>query len=168
MKPPIDPISQELYLALMAIPPSGDDYLEYHPVSLQLKDGTFVDRAYLMPMATYLRWWGPDWEGRSYIPIRDVSRIAECPSRLPQKFANKLYAAGESGMGYCIFTIDFADGTSCVFVTGNAVDFLDYPRGKSGKDVVDVKPHQGRNEWQAGNYRGGADYQWVLFEGVAS
>jgi hypothetical protein len=73
MKPPIDPISQDLYLALMAIPPSGDDNLEYRPASLQLKDGTLVDRAYVMAMPTYLSWWGPDWEGRSYLPIRDVS-----------------------------------------------------------------------------------------------
>jgi hypothetical protein len=168
MKPLIDPISQELYLALMAIPPSGDGNLEYRPASLQLKDGTLVDRAYVMAMPPYLSWWGPDWEGRSYIPIRDISRIAECPTRLPQNFANKLYVTGESGMGYCIFTVDFADGTSCVFVTGNAVDFLDYPSDKSGKDVVDVKPHEGRNETQAGHYRSGTDYHWVLFEDVAS
>lgn len=168
MKPPIEPICRELYLALRAIPPSGDDYLEYRPASLQLKDGTFVDRAYVIPIGTYLRWWGPDWEGRSYILMRDVSRITEYPSRLPQRFSNKLYAAGQSGMGYCIFTIDFTDGTSCIFVTGNAVDFLDYPSGKSGNDIVDVKTHVGRSETQAGNYRGGAAYKWVVFEGVTS
>jgi hypothetical protein len=47
-------------------------------------------------------------------------------------------------MGYTIFTVVFADGLRQACVTGNAVDFIRYPPGKSPKDVVKVLPARGQ------------------------
>lgn len=68
-------------------------------------------------------------------------------SRLPVCFANELYAAGESGMGYRVFVIEFRDGTGQAYHTGGAVDFLEYPDSKGPEDVVRALPHEGRSKW---------------------
>ena len=81
---------------------------------------------------------------------------------MPAHLASKLYAAGESGMGYEIFTMKLTDGTSHVFITGNIVDFPDYPVGHDCRDVVDVFPHQGREESKRG-YRRGRDFRWCFY-----
>ena len=60
--------------------------------------------------------------------------------------ANEIYRNGESGMGYTIFTVVFADGVRQACTTGNAVDFIQYPIGKGPKDVVAVIPHEGRRD----------------------
>jgi len=48
--------------------------------------------------------------------------------------------------GNTIFTVVFANGFRQACVTGNAVDFIRYPPGKSPKDVVAVIPHEGRRD----------------------
>jgi hypothetical protein len=78
---------------------------------------------------------------------------------LPARFANKLYNAGESGMGYTIFTVVFSDGTKQAYSAGNAVDFIRYPEGKGPADVADVLPHEGRNEIQIRV----PEYYWCLY-----
>ena len=70
--------------------------------------------------------------------------LAESPRRLPAQFANKLYKSGESGMGYTIFTVIFADGSRQAYGTGNAVDFISYPEGKGQMDVVDCAAPRGK------------------------
>jgi hypothetical protein len=70
-----------------------------------------------------------------------------------------MYAVGESGMGYCIFTLHFADGTRQPYCTGNLIDFPQMPAGKSVHDVVALKPNQGRGEESLSTHQ----YHWCLF-----
>jgi hypothetical protein len=56
----------------------------------------------------------------SVIKIENVASLAASPSRLPVRFANQLYEAGDSGMGFLIFTLTFSDGSEQAFITGNA------------------------------------------------
>jgi hypothetical protein len=67
--------------------------------------------------------------------------------RLPAKLANKLHMAGESGMGYLLFTLSLKSGEKLVYVTGNYLfDFLDLPDGVTSNDIADVVPHEGREQ----------------------
>jgi hypothetical protein len=94
----------------------------------------------------YIKHWGvyPQQDrGKSHISVADVDALAERPRRLPARFANKLSESGESGMGYTIFRVVFADGSRQAYGTGNAVDFIRYPDGKGQSDVVDVLPPRG-------------------------
>jgi len=75
-----------------------------------------------------------------------------------------LYREGESGMGYTLFEIEFTDGTRVAYGNGNAIDFLTYPPGKSGRDIAAVKAHAGRD---APHPFGPPDYRWCLFSGPA-
>ena len=79
-------------------------------------------------------------------------------------FANRLYAEGESGMGYTIFTVEFRDGRSVVVGTGNAIDFITYPQGQSKETVVNVLPHVGRGDPLINR---APPFHWCLYEGVA-
>jgi len=85
-----------------------------------------------------------DDRGKKSIPIQEIVKVEDSPARLPVHFADQLYRAGESGMGYTIFTVVFSDGCRQAYSSGNAVDFIRYPNGKSGLDVVAVEPHEGR------------------------
>ena len=144
------------------ITPSMDGDLTYWPCAARMKDGTVLVCVYVVPEGPYIRHWGvyPQQDpGKSYISLSDVEALAESPRRLPAEFANKLYKSGESGMGYIIFTVVFADDSRQAYVTGGAVDFIRYPEGKGPSDVVDVRPHEGRGAEPVD----GPDYYWCLF-----
>jgi hypothetical protein len=133
-----------------------------------LKDGSSLDRVYIVDAQPWFEQWGvwPEQDSAKFsLSIRDVARILDSPSRLPARFANQIYEAGESGMGYTIFTVKFRDGTSTAVGTGNAVDFIEYPDGQSPQTVVAVLPHVGRDDPKL---RSGPDYRWCLFEGFAN
>ena len=49
-------------------------------------------------------------------------------------------------MGYTVFTVVFADGQKQACVTGNAVDFIRYPDGKTSSDVRAVIAHEGKRD----------------------
>jgi len=107
----------------------------------------------------YLSMWGvyPEEDHwKSWIKIEEVGALAESPCRLPSVFAMKLYQLGETRMGGIEFTVVYADGTDEFFLTGNAVDFIYYPPGKSARVVVRVH-HGGR-----GQPTFGPDYFWCL------
>ena len=140
----------------------------YRPCIVTLHDGSMQDRVYLAEAQPWFRYWGvwpEDDDGKLSIDIRAVAAIAESPSRLPPQAANALYAAGESGMSYTIFTVEFADGSSVPIVTGNAIDFIDYPPGQSKDTVVKVLPHVGRD---APKIRRAPHYHWCLYDGVGA
>ena len=88
--------------------------------------------------------------------------IEESNRRMPAALASKLYAAGESGMGYEIFKMRMRSGEEFVFVTGNVVDFPDLPEEFSSADIVNVYPHEGREESKKG-YRGDATFTWCFY-----
>lgn len=148
--------------ALEVVEPSGDDELKYYPCRITLVNGTILDTVYIEPELPYLRFWGvfpEDDSGKRYIRIEDVMKVEDSPTRLPARFANEIYRNGESGMGYTIFTVIFADGEQQACVNGNAVDFIQYPDGKGPKDVIAVHPHEGRTA----HLVKGPEYYWCLY-----
>jgi hypothetical protein len=111
--------------------------------------------------------WGvypEDDRGKRSVSIKSVRRIVDSPKRLPAHLANELYRAGESGMGYTVFTVEFRNGARQAYVTGNAVDFIEPPPGLRASDAVAVRPHEGRQEAKAKSI----DYHWCLYDGVES
>jgi hypothetical protein len=156
-------ISADLRAELSRIPAVGDFGLEYPPCDVRLKDGRRVSRVYVVPEDPYIKIWGvwpEDDKGKLSVLIDDVVEIRESADRLPASMAAKLYAAGESGMGYCVFTVLFNDGACLPFASGGAVDFIEYPPGKGPANVVDVIPHEGRDE---PDLRRAPEFHWCLY-----
>jgi hypothetical protein len=135
--------------ALTSIEPSRDGELVYYPCRAVLKSGEAFDTVYIVSEKPYVKHWGvyPENDlGKRWVRMEDIGEVQESPTRLPAQFANEIYRNGESGMGYTIFTVVFADGVRQACATGNAVDFIQYPIGKGPKDVVAVIPHEGRRD----------------------
>ncbi|MGF7081188.1 hypothetical protein [Mucilaginibacter sp. UYCu711] len=159
----IQTISDNQKQQLINIIPSDGDGMYYYPCQIKLKSRLIIDNVYLAELGSYLRTWGvmPDQDaGKQYILIENVDVIKDSPNRLPPNFANKLYKAAESGMGYCLFKILFDNGTSSNSLTGNAVDFVTLPMGLSTKNIVDVVPNQGSRT----NYEPAQKYWWCLYQ----
>lgn len=144
----------------------------YRPCQVVLRTGEVVDRVYVSDARSYMNRFGSwPWEGReSHIPVTEIAEIRPSPTRIPARFANKMYHAGESGMGYCVFTLVLRDGRRLPFVTtGNAVDFLNLPRGVSPAHIVDLLPHVGRDElhsegrWTNDPHQQSAEFRWSLY-----
>jgi hypothetical protein len=140
--------------------------MEYRPCLVTLHDGRKVDCVYVVADEPYLTYWGiaPEQDpGKRWISISDVADLVESPSRLPAEFADQIYDGGECGMGYYVFRIDFLDGTSQVYGTGDAVDFIPLPDGKTAADIESVHPHEGRDDPEI---VAGLDYYWCIYSGV--
>jgi hypothetical protein len=110
------------------------------------------------------------WENRRYSDAGDwinpssVALLRESPVRMPARFARVIHDAGESGMGYHLYTVEFRDGTSLVHVAGNLViDLLNMPDGYTQRDIVNVRPHEGRERTFAGDWRQMTDYRSVEY-----
>jgi len=149
---------------LLAVEPSKDWLMEYRPCRVILNDGSAYDRVYVAEYRSYIKAWGrwPDQDpGKQSLRIEDVHSIVESPVRLPARFANQMYAAGESGMGYCTFVLGLRDGRQLSFVSGNTVDFLDLPSEVTPDMIVEILPHAGTRK--LGDYRHGAPYYWCLY-----
>ena len=155
-------LSDELLSQLEAIEPSQDFETNYKPCIITLLNGRKVDCVYVIPAQPYLKLWGvlpENDKSKKFVRIQDVAKIEESPSRLPSKIANEIYKAGESGMGYCRFTLFFNDNTEQEYITGNAIDFVPLPAGKSKSDIISVSPHTGSGK----NYVHGLEYYWCLY-----
>ena len=153
-------LSPGLARQLCAVPVSNGIY---HPCAVVLIDGTVKDRVYVVGAAPWFQIWGvwpEDDRGKLSLDVGGVLSINDSPSRLPARFADELYRAGESGMGYTIFTVRFHDGSSIAIQTGNAIDFIDYPHGQDPQTVVGVLPHVGRDD---PHLRSTPDYSWCLY-----
>ena len=149
--------------ALKDIEPSQDGELVYYPCRAILKSGEACDTVYIVPEKPYIKYWGvyPENDsGKRWIRMEDIAEVEESPIRLPAQYANEIYKNGESGMGYTIFTVVFADGVRQACVSGNAVDFIRYPLGKGPKDVVAVIPHEGRRDNTLVNSPG---WYWCIY-----
>ena len=160
------PLPKRLLKLLNRIEPSAGGELPYFPCRVLLRDGTALDTVYIEPEKPYLKYWGvypEDDEGKESILIDDVVEIEESPMRLPVRWANVVYAGGESGMGYHVFTIIFSDGSRQAYGSGNAIDFISYPPGKGPQDIVGVMPHEGR---QASSRMVCLPWYWCLYSGV--
>jgi len=148
------------------IEPSQDGILKYYPCAVTLRNGTVHDRVYVVDFAPYIKMWGvtPAQDPhKASVLIEDVVTIGESLTRLPARVANCIYKAGETGMGYCAFTVIFRDGSRQAYITGNAVDFIEYPKRLSAADIVDIKIHTGRHD---PDVRQGPKYYWCIYDGV--
>ena len=153
-------LPDDLKQSLRKIEPSHHRLISYYPCLVTMRSGRTVDRVYVQEELSYISVWGiyPEEDsGKSWIAIQEVASVSESPSRLPAALATELYQLGETGMGGHKFTVKFSDGTEEFFIGGNAVDFIEYPAGKSQKDVVDV--HNGGR----GTPRKRPAYFWCLY-----
>lgn len=149
---------------LLEVTPSKDWTMEYRPCQVTLKNGDTLDNVYVQEEQSYLKTWGvmPDADaGKRYVLIEDVTEIKESPNRLRPDLANKIYDAGESGMGYCLYKMVLDNGQTVDVCTGNAVDFAPLPAGYTTKNIKDVLPHQASRK----NFVNGPEYYWCLFKG---
>ena len=155
-------IPTELAAQLERIEPSRDGQVYYRPCRAHLRDGRVLDCVYFVDAQQYISIWGvwptDDVHKRS-VDVSEIVRVDESPNRLPVAMANQLYFEGESGMGYTVFVLEFKDGTRQACLSGNAVDFVAYPPGKSAADVRAVHPHKGRNS----RHVHGPPYHWCLY-----
>lgn len=97
---------------------------------------------------------------KKYVQIEEVVEIKASPNRLQAELANKLYAAGESGMGYCVFKMVFDNGQTLDVISGNAVDFVPTLPGLTTRNIKDVIPHNGSRE----HFTRGLGYYWCLYK----
>lgn len=139
------PIS--LLRQLDAIEPSEvEPGLLVHPCSAELNDGVVLERVYLMTAATSKRRLGYDGStlpDSNWISKDSVASITESPARLPVRFANEIYRAGETHYGCYIFTLVFSIWVQRGYLVGGFVDFLDFPRGHGPSDVKEVLLRKG-------------------------
>ena len=142
-------LPRHLEESLQGSEPTQDGDLTYYPCSTTLTNGDVLDTVYFMPERPAMKLWEGYLQAdgaKRLIRVEDVAEIRDSSARLPARFANELYQHGESGMGYTIFTVVFSDGARQACVTGNGVDFIQYPPGKGPLDVTDVIPHEGKRD----------------------
>jgi len=160
----VNEITDELKHQLLEVKPSKDWTMEYRPCQVKLKNGEMLDRVYVAEVETYMNSWGvmPDQDsGKRYILIEEVEEILESPFRMPVELANKLYDAGESGMGYCLYKIMLDNERTIDVLSGNAVDFPPLPNGLKTENIKEVFPQQGSRK----NPIDSPKYTWCLFKG---
>ncbi|WP_022928309.1 hypothetical protein [Patulibacter americanus] len=161
-------LSPELRAQLERVPPSDDRGVAYRPCRVRLRSGAWRDYVYVLDADEYHRAWGvwpADDRAKREILVDDVVEIEESPHRLPAALASRIYAGGESGMGYTMFTVVLRDGRRLPRVVGNAVDFPVLPVGVTTDDVADVV-REGREVFRHRSPRpdeGAAHYAWCLY-----
>ncbi len=158
MKTSCNIASPEFISWVEAIEPSVKAYNNYEqlrPCQLILKDGRIIPRAICVE----------DHRGfvtDGWIHPDSVEQILPSLERMPARLATKLYHAGESGMGYQLFTMKMKDGSSHIFVTSNVVEFPDFANGYGTNDVDDVYPHHGREQTKLG-YQQERSFEWCFY-----
>ena len=162
---PYPSLTPALKEALQRVEPVGEGSLTYWPCEVLTKAGEWIDCVYLAKADEWYPIWGV-WPGQDtgkyQLSVDQIADLRESPCRLPARFANEIYAAGESGMGYTLFEIEFNDGSRVAYGNGNAIDFITYPPGKTGAQIVAVHPHAGR---QSPHPYMPPKYYWCLFSG---
>jgi len=159
----VQQISSSQKEQLFQISFSQDKSIKYYPCKVKLLNGEEIENVYIVEEKSYMKVWGvmPDADkGKKFVLIENIFEIQESPNRLKPNLANKIYQAGESGMGYCLFKIIFKNGEQLDVASGNAVDFVPLPVGQFENDIVDVLPHQGSRI----NYVESPDFYWCLYK----
>jgi hypothetical protein len=115
------------------------------PCSVRLADGRHLDCVYAMTAQESLK--GGlisrlEMSGLGRINADDVAAIAASPRRIPRSFATTLRSAGESGMGYWVFTAVFSWWRRKEYVQ-SFLDFLEYPAGMGPANLRSVLPNKG-------------------------
>jgi hypothetical protein len=156
------PLPSHLAQQAAQIPTTHFAGLTYCPCAAKLADGSELPCVYLVEAGTYIKVWGvwPDQdEGKREVRVTDVVALRESPFRLPAHLAQELYEAGETGMGYVGYEIEFTDGTRQAYLTGNGLDFVELPQGKGVGDIVKVWPHEGLRK----SPRQTPNFAWCLY-----
>jgi hypothetical protein len=159
----INQISKRQKEQLQSITPSTNGIVNYYPCEVTLRNGNRIDNVYLVEASSYLKTWGlmPDEDpGKKFVLIEEVDKLRDSRNRLQPAFANKLYKAGESGMGYCVFKLVFDNGQTLDVVSGNAIDFVPVPAGFTTNNIKDVLPHEGSRK----EFIKGLSYNWCLYQ----
>jgi len=136
-----------------------------------LRQGELYERVYVMDRDTYVQLggiWPDPPDGTSALAIENIDWIEDSPHRLTPEIATKIYEAGETGLGYRVFTLLLENGTRLPYSTGRQVDFLELPPGVTTWDIVDVLPHVGREFFQGKGfqpYTHAGSFDWCLYEG---
>ena len=116
---------------------------------------------YFLEENDFLKLWGKtpetDFEHK-HVAVGDISAIEESRFRLPAKFANEVYRAGESGMGWFDFTLVFTRWCWRNYMVGSFIDFLEYPLWFGPKDVRAVVLYRRKLK-----DRGALDTYWCVF-----
>jgi len=123
-----------------------------------------LDRVYMVEASTARNGWG---HVKNTVALEEIVQIEESPLRLPAKWADELYLAPESGMGYRHFALQINDGSLLHFVVGNLVDFPNWPPGIGPENVVGVVTGPDREVFRhrgPGPYESGATFLWCTYE----
>ena len=168
-------INDDLRAQLEKIEPSNIDGAQLRPCRVILKDGSALDRVYVVDSETYrkLSGSGPGECGKrnEFVSITQIARIEDSPQRVPSGLATKMYRAGESGMGYYVFTLVLRDGRRLPYVTSGLADFVNFPLGVSSSMVKDLLPHEGKEQLQDAQHHWknneectrGSRFLWCLY-----
>ena len=164
----ISQITPELLKQLKNIIPSNNRTIAYYPSQIKLRNGDIIDRVYIIDFKDYMKLKNNILpEDDNAIDIKNVINIQESPLRLPVQLANKMYKAGESGMGYCIFTLVLKGGKTLPYMMGNMIDFPNLPKEILPLFITDIIPHIGRecfSEKTDDPYKKSAKYYWCIFK----
>lgn len=142
-----DPIAMLLQQVKAIEPSYSQTGIRLYPCSARLLDNTALECVYFIAPEAVKRLFGfarvEEIPGIAWISPSQVATVTESPSRLPVRFANQIYRAGESRMGGCLFTLVFSRWRRRKYLTGNFVDFLEFPWGTHPSDVKEVILHRG-------------------------
>ena len=120
----------ELLRKIETVERSVDRKMKYRPCLVTLRNCRTVDLVYVQEVGDYSMLLGRVANGRRAQADCRFSRRRggyRSPSRFPAGIANRIYRAGESGMGYYVFTLVFGDRSEVPCFTGDAVDFVKLP-----------------------------------------
>jgi hypothetical protein len=120
----------------------------FYPCKLIL-DNCEIDNSYLVKRSDYLTLFGvtkPDEKYFNLIPFNELKDIKKSQSCLPANLANKMYSIGETRMGGYRLKLLFNDNSYQIYETGTLIDFLEMPKNKSVKEIIDILPNKDFDE----------------------
>jgi hypothetical protein len=129
----------------------GEVRREYWPCEIELSSGQVITCACVTSVDSWRH--STQYAPGGFASVEQIRDIRESPTRLPRRFAQSVYDAGESGMGYTIYAVVYRDNARSYHGGGNldCFDFVSYPEGQSARTVSGVLPHQGRMERKISN-----------------
>ncbi len=167
MKPPT--LSRPLWRRLRRVRPSRDGSLDLRPCRVLLKDGRWLDRVFLVEEAPYLRQWKihpKEDPSRRDLPLDSIVDVDESPTRLPARFATRLYRAGESWQRFTVFTLVLENARQLPYLMGHSVDFPQWPDDVTPDLVEGVIPHEAPAEFRSRTpspHQAAAAHRWCVY-----
>lgn len=158
-------LPQHVQVALSQIEPSITMGLRHWPCDIELVGGRIEERVILTTPGAV----GIDSRGSEVLRLAadEIVMVRNHRDRLPPKLANRLYARGESGMGYFIFAVKLRDGRELPFFTGDIVDFPNWPPGVHASDVVKLCKDEPRalRDREVTEHEETRPHRWCVIDG---